>query len=72
MPTCSFSMPLSVNSLRSISFAYESIEILATGAAAFMAIHVLLDHNVPEERIALLSLLASKPGGNSRVDHWKI
>jgi hypothetical protein len=27
-----------------------------------MAIRVLLDHNVPEDRIALLSLLVSKQG----------
>ena len=27
-----------------------------------MAIRVLLDHNVPEEKIALLSLLVSKQG----------
>jgi len=27
-----------------------------------MAIRVLLDHNVPEDKIALLSLLASKQG----------
>jgi uracil phosphoribosyltransferase len=35
---------------------------LATGAAALMAIRVLLDHNVPEDKIALLSLLVSKQG----------
>lgn len=35
---------------------------LATGAAALMAIRVLLDHNVPQEKIALLSLLVSKQG----------
>lgn len=37
-------------------------QILATGAAALMAIRVLLDHNVPEDKIALLSLLVSKQG----------
>ncbi len=36
--------------------------IIATGAAALMAIRVLLDHNVPEDKIALLSLLVSKQG----------
>lgn len=36
-----------------------------------MAIHVLLDHNVPEERIALLSLLASKPGWIC-IDNFKV
>ncbi|CAF3955046.1 unnamed protein product [Adineta steineri] len=35
---------------------------IATGAAALMAIRVLLDHNVPQEKIALLSLLVSKQG----------
>jgi uridine kinase len=35
---------------------------LATGAAALMAIRVLLDHSVPEDKIALLSLLVSKQG----------
>jgi uridine kinase len=35
---------------------------LATGAAALMAIRVLLDHNVPEDKIALLSLLVSTQG----------
>ena len=39
--------------------------ILATGAAALMAIRVLLDHNVPEEKIALLSLLVSKQGSSA-------
>jgi len=29
-----------------------------------MAIRVLLDHNVPEDKIALLSLLVSKQGLN--------
>ena len=36
--------------------------ILATGAAALMAIRVLLDHNVPEDKIAVLSLLVSTQG----------
>jgi uridine kinase len=36
--------------------------LLATGAAALMAIRVLLDHNVSEDKIALLSLLVSKQG----------
>lgn len=35
---------------------------VATGAAAMMAIRVLLDHDVPEERIVVLSLLMASPG----------
>ncbi|CAI4227209.1 unnamed protein product [Auanema sp. JU1783] len=35
---------------------------VATGAAAMMAIRILLDHDVPEENIYLLSLLMSEPG----------
>lgn len=35
---------------------------LATGAAAMMAIRILLDHDVPEEFISFVCLIASKPG----------
>ena len=35
---------------------------VATGAAAMMAIRVLLDHDVPEENILLLSLLMAESG----------
>lgn len=35
---------------------------LATGAAAMMAIRILLDHEVPEESISFVCLIASKPG----------
>lgn len=35
---------------------------IATGAAAMMAIRVLLDHAVPEERILFQTLIASPPG----------
>lgn len=35
---------------------------VATGAAAMMAIRVLLDHDVPEENITLLSLLMAESG----------
>ncbi|CAF5056159.1 unnamed protein product, partial [Rotaria sp. Silwood1] len=47
---------------RDIANAYVLIldATIATGAAAIMAIRVLLDHNVPEDKIALLSLLVSK------------
>lgn len=41
---------------------FDTLLSLATGAAALMAIRVLLDHSVPEEKIALLSLLVSKQG----------
>ena len=35
---------------------------LATGAAAMMAIRVLLDHNVEEKNIILVSLLTTEQG----------
>lgn len=35
---------------------------VASGAAAMMAIRVLLDHDVPEENIMLLSLIMAKTG----------
>ncbi|KAL5248539.1 hypothetical protein ACHWQZ_G017656 [Mnemiopsis leidyi] len=35
---------------------------VATGAAAMMAIRILLDHEVPEESISFVCLIASKPG----------
>ncbi|GAB1601637.1 uridine-cytidine kinase-like 1 [Argonauta hians] len=38
---------------------------VATGAAAMMAIRVLLDHDVPEENITLLSLLMALSGVHS-------
>ncbi|EST07955.1 Phosphoribulokinase/uridine kinase [Kalmanozyma brasiliensis GHG001] len=36
---------------------------IGTGAAAFMAIRVLLDHSVPEDQIIFVTLLASSQGG---------
>ena len=43
---------------------------VATGAAAMMAIRVLLDHDVPEENINLVSLLMAESGMRSllRID----
>lgn len=38
---------------------------VATGAAAIMAIRVLLDHDVPEENILLASLLMAEIGVHS-------
>ena len=38
---------------------------VATGAAAMMAIRVLLDHEVPEENIHLVSLLMAESGVHS-------
>lgn len=35
---------------------------VATGAAAMMAIRVLLDHDVPEDNILLVSLLMAESG----------
>ena len=39
---------------------------VATGAAAMMAIRVLLDHDVPEENITLCSLLMAESGESMR------
>jgi uridine kinase len=36
--------------------------MIGTGATAMMAIRVLLDHNVPEENIIFLSLMAAPTG----------
>lgn len=38
---------------------------VATGAAAMMAIKVLLDHDVPEENILIVSLLMAESGVHS-------
>lgn len=38
---------------------------VATGAAAIMAIRVLLDHDVPEDNIMLVSLLMAEIGVHS-------
>ncbi|GMT25116.1 hypothetical protein PFISCL1PPCAC_16413, partial [Pristionchus fissidentatus] len=35
---------------------------VASGAAAMMAIRILVDHDVPEENISILSLLMAEPG----------
>ena len=42
---------------------------VATGAAAMMAVRVLLDHDVPEENIMLLSLLMAESGKHQRAFH---
>lgn len=42
---------------------------VATGAAAMMAIKVLLDHDVPEENILLVSLLMAESG---MLNLWSI
>ena len=39
--------------------------IVATGAAAIMSIRILLDHDVAEENITLLSLLMAEAGVHS-------
>ena len=44
------------------SFVMLMDATVATGAAAMMAIRVLLDHNVPEENITLCSLLMGDSG----------
>jgi len=41
---------------------------VATGAAAIMAIRVLLDHDVPEENIYLVSLIMAQQGIASTFD----
>jgi len=58
----SFSMQQSVDLFDRLLSTKNIFSLVATGAAALMAIRVLLDHNVPEDKIALLSLLASKQG----------
>lgn len=45
---------------------------VATGAAAMMAIRVLLDHDVPEENITLLSLLMAETGLQCHFDQTTI
>lgn len=40
---------------------------VATGAAAMMAIRVLLDHSVPEQNIILVSLLMAEQGLSKRI-----
>lgn len=51
---------------------------VATGAAALMAIRVLLDYDVPEENIQLVSLLMAEIGVHSiayafpKVSHLKM
>ena len=51
---------------------------MATGAAAIMAIRVLLDHDVPEDNIFLVSLLMAEIGVHSiayafpKVNHHHI
>ena len=49
---------------------------VATGAAAMMAIRVLLDHDVPEENIMLLSLIMAESGTSAYCSHclklWEI
>ena len=40
---------------------------VATGAAAMMAIRVLLDHDVPEENILIVSLLMAESGTYSCI-----
>lgn len=40
---------------------------VATGAAAMMAIRVLLDHEVPEENILIVSLLMAESGKYTRT-----
>lgn len=42
---------------------------VGTGAAAFMAVRVLLDHGVPENQIILLTLLSSARGGLWSLHH---
>lgn len=47
---------------------------VATGAAAMMAIRVLLDHDVPEDNILLVSLLMAESGNykNCLIRHNRI
>jgi uridine kinase len=45
------------------AFVFLADAQIGTGAAAFMAIRVLLDHGVSQERIVFITLLASAKGG---------
>jgi len=51
---------------------------VATGAAAMMAIRVLLDHDVPEENILIVSLLMAEIGKQDLLTYqwllqlWKL
>ena len=40
---------------------------VATGAAAMMAVRVLLDHDVPPENILVLSLIMAESGRTSSI-----
>lgn len=42
---------------------------VATGAAAMMAIRVLLDHEVPEDNILIVSLLMAESGKHFARQH---
>ena len=44
---------------------------MATGAAAMMAIRVLLDHDVPEENIYLLALIMAESGMYAMPDYTR-
>ena len=44
---------------------------VATGAAAMMAIRVLLDHDVPEQNINLVSLLMAESGKELQIKNTK-
>ena len=66
-PATMHAMPLQLHYLSlPPTVAHSQILLLdatiATGAAAFMAIRVLLDHGVPQESIIFLALIAARPG----------
>ena len=54
---------LRARSTAASSFVFLTDAQIGTGAAGFMAIRVLLDHGVPQERIVFIALLASAKGG---------
>ena len=57
-----FMLSISVCQLVSVAVTLRYKFRTFSGAAAMMAIRVLLDHDVPEEKIVLLSLLMASPG----------
>ena len=58
LPSC-----IRLRHLAARSFVFLLDAQIGTGAAAFMAIRVLLDHGVPEENIIFVALIVAASGG---------
>jgi hypothetical protein len=59
---CSFWMPRSAPSSYALP-SHLTQQQIGTGASAFMAIRVLLDHGVPENQIIFVTILVARTGG---------